>query len=408
MTAGVINTGVFNSSIDKFHYSKSWNGEDGRYIPDSVGPQDKWNSYVMVSSRFHGSNPNRLGYTYYGTPGEVDNHAWFHGGGDDGTSGYAPYSGGGSHFPAIFPLSLFNLFWTPREDFALLSKLLKKVKGHQLNLGVSLAEVDKLAGTILGTLKSLVFSVEDLSKGNFARFARRFGASPPTRDVVRRLRLRDISGRFLEMRYAWAPAIADAYEAATAFEALSNGPRKSIFRKTIRKGFLRKWNTNYCIGLPQEITVTKTHIFEMYEEMGAFRQMGLTNPATVLWERLPWSFVIDWFIPIGTYLDLIGQVPFMNGRWCTTRSIRYNTSGTFQMREDIPGLKSKPPYVDGEWEIFSMERSTTANPGVPFPNFSVFGAIQGKRVGNAIALAQQVFAKAHDRGAFTEPSGPDD
>jgi hypothetical protein len=32
-------------------------------------------------------------------------------------------------------------------------------------------------------------------------------------------------------------------------------------------------------------------------------QFGITNPASLTWELLPWSFVADWFIPIGPYLE---------------------------------------------------------------------------------------------------------
>jgi hypothetical protein len=31
--------------------------------------------------------------------------------------------------------------------------------------------------------------------------------------------------------------------------------------------------------------------------------LGLTNPATWVWEKIPWSFVVDWLLPIGAYLD---------------------------------------------------------------------------------------------------------
>lgn len=30
---------------------------------------------------------------------------------------------------------------------------------------------------------------------------------------------------------------------------------------------------------------------------------GISNPALLAWELLPWSFVIDWFIPVGDYLE---------------------------------------------------------------------------------------------------------
>jgi hypothetical protein len=34
-------------------------------------------------------------------------------------------------------------------------------------------------------------------------------------------------------------------------------------------------------------------------------QLGLTRPLSSAWELLPWSFVADWWLSVGTYLDAI-------------------------------------------------------------------------------------------------------
>lgn len=43
----------------------------------------------------------------------------------------------------------------------------------------------------------------------------------------------------------------------------------------------------------------------------AASSLGLTNPALYVWEALPFSFVIDWWQPIGPYIDLLGQMGTM-------------------------------------------------------------------------------------------------
>jgi hypothetical protein len=35
----------------------------------------------------------------------------------------------------------------------------------------------------------------------------------------------------------------------------------------------------------------------------AFTSLGLTNPALVAWELVPFSFVVDWALPIGDWLS---------------------------------------------------------------------------------------------------------
>jgi hypothetical protein len=384
MTTGSITTGPYHHT-DKIHYAKAWTGGDGWVVPTRYSSYPMWNPYQMASFKFHSSQPNLVGTHDDNPNGPItvqENHVFL---------GYSPIRGDGTVSPN-FPTSLFSQYWTDREELALLAKLLKKIKGHDADLGVSLAEVDKLAGTVAGTLKNLAYGMLDLSKGRFTQFVRRFGASSPTKDRVEKLRTLDISGRFLEMRYAWTPAINDVYEASKAFEEISNGPRTARTRAGKRKLYEKEpGNTNYCTATV-DVEVRRSYIFEQYEEMGFLRQLGLANPATIIWERLPWSFVIDWFIPIGTYLSLIGQVPFLKGRFCRTSSIRTTQSGIFNVGANPPWLAE--PYPTAEWEIFYLERSTSETPpAVPTPSFRVAGAIQGKRVANAIALTYQVANK---------------
>lgn len=287
--------------------------------------------------------------------------------------------------------------WRTQDEYRLLAKLLAKVKSHSFNVGVSLAEVDKFAGGVVSTLKNLAFGVLDLSEGDFGHFARRFGTYPPRPGVTRKLNLLDVSGRFLEMRYAWMPAIDDVYSASQAFEAISNGPRQKVIKVSGKRKSTIYATATFGRFVGQQ-TVKRTYTYEAYEEMAAYRQMGLGNPASILWERIPYSFVVDWFIPIGTYLELIGQIPFLKGRFMRSDSLSYSYGGT-----PIPDADGK--Y--GGWKFvrparwaaidsrhFQYCRTLPSSLSVPRPSLHVEGAIQGRRVQNAIALAHQVFANA--------------
>jgi hypothetical protein len=196
------------------------------------------------------------------------------------------------------------------------------------------------------------------------------------------------------MRYAWTPAIQDAFEAAKAFEALSNGPRQQTFRSARRRVVMVPFTTNYSGGV-YRLTISRQYLYEQYEEMAAFRQMGLGNPLSIIWERIPWSFVVDWFIPIGTYMELIGQIPFMKGRWCKTDKLLYEFSGCVDSTIETGGydILSVLPNIQARQLNLKREISFSPPP-VPKPTLRVEGAVQGKRVANAVSLAHQVFAKA--------------
>jgi len=368
----------------KFRAKKFWSGDDGKYETSRVSRKVKWNGYTMAHLKFRRSG-SELGMTDKGSGAYklVDN---------------STLSGPDNRVLGVtFPTAFFDSYWTSNEETKLLSNLLNKVKGGSFNMGVSLAEVDKLAGTVLGTVKTIGLGVSDLLNLRFGRFARRFGTSPPSAKRVRELRTLDISGRFLEMQYAWKPAIQDVFDAAKAFESLSNGPRQQTFRmsRTVNRKYIADNLANYQkVGV--SLQIKRSYTYEMYEEMAAYRQMGLANPLSIVWERLPWSFVLDWFLPIGTYLELIGQVPFMNGRWMVTSSVRSQETLLAELNSGVsPYNVINTPVPQSEALAFYLQRSVSFSPPpVPTPNLQVQGAIHGQRIGNAVALAHQLFSRA--------------
>lgn len=390
MTTGSTKSGTFPIGR-KRHFAKAWTGSDGQYDP--ITGQENWHAYRMCSQWFNSGQPNEIGVLdSLGNYQKRTNHSWVKTSGPPETIGYSTFGDGS--ISDTFPTSTFNLVWTANEELELLAKLIAKVNGHSFNMGVALAEVDKLAGTVLGTVKNLIGGVEDLARLRLVNFARRFGAEPPSERRRRKLTTLDVSGRFLEMRYAWAPAIQDVYEAAKAFENISNGPKKVRFKASRRVRRQTWYGTNYC-RVPQTIEVRRAYRVEMREEVGFNAQLGLSHPGSVLWERLPWSFVIDWFLPIGTYLSVLGILPLMKAKWCRTSSIRWNSYGSQSCDYTVSGgFDPAPPSPQANWERFNVERTVAFSPpGIPAPKLQVVGAVQGRRIMNALALAHQVFSK---------------
>lgn len=285
--------------------------------------------------------------------------------------------------------------WATHDELRLLAKLLDKVKNHSFDIGVSLAEVDKLSGTVLSSIKTLTYGLNDLAHGRFREFSRRFGTSPPTRYFMRNLEARDLSGRWLEMSYAVKPVIDDAYEAARAFEALSCGPRRVQYKVSRNSAYQTLVDSTWTVGIIKG-RARRTYTYEAYEELAFLRQIGLGNPAAILWERIPWSFVIDWFIPIGTYLTLIGQIPFLKGRFLRTDSLEEDWAGYTQLKRVPFGgtfRRCIQPLLWSNPHWYWTSRTPIGSLAVPRPQVKVHGALHGQRILNAIALAHQRFAR---------------
>jgi hypothetical protein len=273
-----------------------------------------------------------------------------------------------------------------------LDELLSKVKGHDFNLGVELGQAHQTIGLLSENLRKLGRAALALKRGDFSTAARCLGASPKGT----RLKPSDISGRWLELQYGWLPLISSSYEAAQAFAAIYDGPRKVLFRVAKRRK--ATWNLSTApntYSLKADGYVRTAIQYEMYEEMSFTRQLGLQDPLSIAWELTPWSFVVDWFIPFGTYLSNLNQIPKLKGRWMITDSLKVNPqSVSCEWLATLGGgnqsgtIIQKPAF---RWWMSKVRRTVTESPpGVPFPQFR-FGLNSSRRFFNALSLAHQRF-----------------
>lgn len=392
MTIGSWSTGP-NTDLQTYGFKsgKNWSGTDGKYTANAGQRQLKWNSYQMshLSARI-GEKPTSSSNwcAVLLSSGSISTV-------DISTMRVGTLSNGGGIGAPSLTMSRFDSEWTARMEVALLQKLLNKVKGHSYNVGVSLAEVDKLASSVVSSVKQLGFGAWDLCNKRYEAFARRFGTYPPNLSVTRKLNTMDFSGRFLEMSYCWIPTVNDTYEAAKAFEALSNGPRSKVFRasKTVT---IKVTEPSTWLVRQLNVKMKRTYTYEAYEELSFLRQIGLGNPASILWERIPYSFVLDWFYPIGTYLEQIGQIPHLKGRFLRSDTMHYSGGGVISAPPNGVGTRAIAWPEFSYLSHFQMRRTPLASLSVPTPTLKVVGSVHGRRIGNALALAHQVFGNCAD------------
>jgi len=66
-----------------------------------------------------------------------------------------------------------------------------------------------------------------------------------------------------------------------------------------------------------------------HQGLRALSQLGLINPLSLAWEIVPWSFVVDWFVPVGPVLQALSApagLLFVDGNIGTkaVQSVEYN------------------------------------------------------------------------------------
>lgn len=293
--------------------------------------------------------------------------------------------------------------FTSNDQIALINKLDAKVQGHDLNAAVFVAEGKQTVELITSNLLSVARALIDVKHGNFLRAQQRLGlvASKKMKRApngvfkrtkgVRILPHEEVSAKWLELQYGWLPLLSDVYEGCKAYDALTSPLRTYFYKVSTRRNVVHDSTT--AVGnfsCPTTTRLEQRLIYEMLEQnVGKARSLGLEDPLTVAWELVPYSFVVDWFIPIGPWLSAAHAAPKLTGRWCKT---------TCKHSVCARGIPQNLTYYKGGtyWhDIIRVDRTFgTGGFFVPPPTFKPLDkALSPLHVTNAIALASQLLAR---------------
>lgn len=401
MTTG---TKSYGSVSGPYFYYKTWNGTNGAYHPDG---STKWNTYTMNAVTVK----NRVGA---GIPLV------------------------GTQYPGVTG-------FTSNDLLQLQHDLVQQVRVHDFNAGICIAESRQTASLVTSTLSKIVGCAIDLKHGRVSSALRRIGVSPRAKSVVhvertllrhaelgrhsdwlimmkararnrkvsnkvfmtpaerrrmiselreRPLNTKDISGTWLELQYGWKPLLNDVYEATKATSVLMNPPAKATFKvkRSVVKQRSARFLTLGAAGTcwsDETVITTVTLTCHVTETVGLARSLGLVDPLQVAWEIVPFSFVVDWFVPIGTYLDtraFMGKLSLQYGQ-----STMIRTKRVTYWRPPADSLYKKT-YC--EYSAVSFVRDpygSTLNP--PWPGFRGLDvAASSSHIKNAIALAHQLLS----------------
>jgi hypothetical protein len=215
-----------------------------------------------------------------------------------------------------------------------------KAANKQMDLAETLVDLDSTVLLIAERALQVLRAFKAARKGNFAEALSIFGITAPGKGHPGYKRYKpprpgnfthDVANFWLEIQYGWLPLLSDIASAVDLVKSMMNG---SEYHSTV----VRRIETGLAVRLP----TTNTSRFPDYESSGDARtsvevryrfrvndafasflnSLSILNPAYVVWVSLPFSFVVDWFLPIGTMLEaLTGHIglTFTSG-YVTTRS----------------------------------------------------------------------------------------
>jgi hypothetical protein len=121
------------------------------------------------------------------------------------------------------------------------------------------------------------------------------------------------SARWLEVRYGWLPLIYDVQGALKALGAVrkprftargfANSSKSLITNGTAYYFGISGLGINWALTQNLEKRVRAFILYEVDARSFISQKLGLLQLPSSAWELVPWSFVIDWFVDIGSWLD---------------------------------------------------------------------------------------------------------
>lgn len=215
-----------------------------------------------------------------------------------------------------------------------ITRCLKKLKDQKANYAQAFAERRQTARLVGDTANKFAKGITQLRRGNVKGFANALG-------FTTKKKFKGVQESWLELQYGWLPLLSDVNGAMEDLAKINvELPYRYVI--TVRASSARVSDTFRAgVSDPSMNSRHRADIREKFEEseyvilhyaednpaLASAAATGFLNPALLAWELLPWSFVADWFIPIGNYLatlDAAVGYKFLGG--CSTARYLYDLS----------------------------------------------------------------------------------
>jgi len=309
----------------------------------------------------------------------------------------------------------FSFGVNPNTRNKAIKSLQEKSSQGVSNLAVDFAQFGQFNRLVGNTAYRLVHSVRALRRGRLDNALEALVAGRPTTALYggRPSKSKTLASNWLELQYAWKPLIQDVVEAR---QALRQYALKSNLVSVVRSSasdVQKKTGVLWSNVAPpadsppnDKIGRYGTSYFTQYRFSVRFQasnhlktflqQTGFNNPINFFWEILPFSFVADWFLPVGPYLECLSAnqgLTFLDGS--ETLFIRREHLASFSFSGRLGGLtaaNNRNASLRGRYSqtwIYHDRKKLSSFPAVTFPTFK--NPLSITHALNGLALLRSVF-----------------
>lgn len=275
-------------------------------------------------------------------------------------------------------------------------KVLGKARDLRANLPVAIYEGRKTVRMITEIAETLGKAYGAFRKGNFKRACKTLRIDKPfVTDKI-------FANNWLAYQYGWRPLVSDAVGGATMLYDLLEKSGKQKPRRMVSK--VIEWldvegerDSGYCYSDPdwynlytwkRDIVARAGLLLELESSVAASASqlgVGLWDPINTAWELVPFSFVFDWFVDVGGWLEARSSLQGLSVKagYASTLTAYQGQSETLYWKGSR--TRAEPSIPPWNWQVRSYKRQHW-NGFISTLRMPLWDSLNGNRLTTAASL----------------------
>jgi len=279
----------------------------------------------------------------------------------------------------------FSLIDFPNNRNKAINALYNNFNNDRADWGTNIVEAEKSVSDLGNLTSTLLKSFRALRARNPSMLADALGHGTPktVSDVSRK-----VADRWLQYIYGVQPLMQDIHSTYTESQkriqkdmlmSFKGSSTVSFTRPLVFSDYLYKQTTSQQSWFKVYVNITSPEVIRA-------SQFGLLNPLSVAWETVPFSFLIDWTVPIGSFLSALSAplgYELATGSEVTRSHSTTNITWFRDVGTSYVVLHSGTPFgCDIDNNVYNRLLVTS----FPLPGLFVKSPFSTPHVANALAL----------------------
>lgn len=178
-----------------------------------------------------------------------------------------------------------------------LAQAMAKANNQELNLSNSFAELGETAQTVVDRATKLVKALAYARKGQWSKAFTEFGVKGYKQN----------GSTWLEYQYGWRPLVGDLLAGVDLLQKGLARPLRVTCKSQVKESYPMPESSTATVmgGFWYQGCFVRLDYVVSSQTLHSLNQTGLASPLVTLWEVVPFSFLVDWILPIGTWLEAL-------------------------------------------------------------------------------------------------------